>query len=214
MFVAYLVENRVNGKRYVGISKSVKRRWRAHKYRAAGAGTSALHSAIKKYGIENFAFEVTACARSWDDLCELERVLIKQHGTLSPNGYNLRGGGEGPEGYVMPEHHKRKISVALTGMKRSPEQRANIAAGRKGIKLSKEAIGKRTASRAGYRWSEETRTTMVSKMTGRQFTSEWRARISKSLTGKKLSASHRAAISVGHKRRHNPKAEAQGELFP
>ncbi len=51
----YQIPNNINGKIYIGQSIDIKRRWNQHKY---GKGSIILKNAIKKYGINNFKFEV------------------------------------------------------------------------------------------------------------------------------------------------------------
>lgn len=65
---AYIVENLVNGKRYVGISQSPKQRWTRHKN---GQGSRILIRAFKKYGVENFSFTIV-CAGSEEYIKDLE----------------------------------------------------------------------------------------------------------------------------------------------
>lgn len=63
--IAYLVTNKVNGKRYIGISStSLKRRWYHHLTLArCGKRKSLMHLAIKKHGPDNFSIEEIACAK-------------------------------------------------------------------------------------------------------------------------------------------------------
>lgn len=51
----YLVTNKINGKIYIGQSVDIERRWNQHRY---GKGNIILANAIKKYGIDNFSFEI------------------------------------------------------------------------------------------------------------------------------------------------------------
>lgn len=54
--VIYRIVNQMNQKCYIGQTiMEPKKRWNAHKYKR---GSSAIHSAIKKYGIENFTFDI------------------------------------------------------------------------------------------------------------------------------------------------------------
>lgn len=50
----YKITNKINNKCYIGKSKNIQRRWIRHiKY-----NTSYIGNSIKKYGVENFSFEV------------------------------------------------------------------------------------------------------------------------------------------------------------
>jgi hypothetical protein len=59
-----------------------------------------LGRSIKKHGIENFKKEILCYCNSRKELNEKERELIKEHNTLSPNGYNLLKGGDGGFEYI------------------------------------------------------------------------------------------------------------------
>lgn len=55
----YCIENIINHKKYVGLSKDINRRWSDHKNKALNSLNSddlnkPLYRAIKKYGLENF----------------------------------------------------------------------------------------------------------------------------------------------------------------
>jgi len=51
-----------------------------------------FHNALKKYGIENFTFEVIAEASSLEELNILEDKFINQFDSIN-NGFNIRNGG-------------------------------------------------------------------------------------------------------------------------
>lgn len=92
----YSVINLINNKIYIGQSIDVERRWLQHRY---GKGNIILRNAIKKYGIENFTFnmldildvenksktqiteELTALEQKWFDL---EQPFLRE------NGYNIQ----------------------------------------------------------------------------------------------------------------------------
>jgi group I intron endonuclease len=151
----YIVTNAINAKQYVGISKNLEKRWSRHK-KALGE-TPLLHKAIKKYGKENFVFTHIADAFDRENALILEQILIIQHNTFQPNGYNLTRGGEcgvgAEKGRVLSQETKDKISQSLLG-KQSP---------RKGVILSEEIKQKisqakkgKSSNRLGYKHSSET----------------------------------------------------------
>ena len=115
--VVYLLWNTFNGKRYVGqTTKSVEERIMQHK-----RSDLVVDKAIQKYGIENFRYGVIKTCASKEELDYWERYYIVALKSKVPYGYNMTDGGEG-----------------TVGLKRTPEQRANISAARKGKKLSLE----------------------------------------------------------------------------
>ena len=54
----------------------------------------AFHEAIRKYGFEDFDWEVIDSAETLEELNEKEIFWINKLNTLSPNGYNLEKGGK------------------------------------------------------------------------------------------------------------------------
>ena len=104
----YTITNQNSGKQYVGISSDLKRRWRDHKN--ADGWCAVLHSAIKKHGVDSFEFAHIADAFTWEDACALERQLIQEMNTKSPNGYNLTYGGDGTLGFKHTDEERKRRS--------------------------------------------------------------------------------------------------------
>lgn len=102
----YMIENKINGKKYIGQSNDVKRRWSDHcnkkeKY------TSLINRAINKYGKENFIFSII------EDFCEdyneKEKYWINFYNSIE-NGYNIAPGGENPPLHIGEKHPLSKIT--------------------------------------------------------------------------------------------------------
>jgi len=173
MYAIYIITNLVNAKQYVGITSNIKQRWAKH--RKATGDCPALHASIKKHGIENFAFSHIANAFDHESACKIEQLLIVEHNTKYPCGYNMTDGGEGGlnpseetrikyslmrKGKKKSEEHKAKISASNLGKSRglgkpkSLEHNAKVGAALKGNKNSlgrkdsPETIAKRKATRA------------------------------------------------------------------
>lgn len=93
----YKITNLINDKGYVGITTNLELRWKAHKkaYNYPYI-KNPLYSAMRKYGLNNFKFEIIRDnIGSTEELGELERYYIKQYNThISQHGYNLTWGGE------------------------------------------------------------------------------------------------------------------------
>lgn len=134
MFQAYRIRCLVSGRSYIGITaRPVHRRWAEHWYSAARRpGVSAVNLAMAKHGADAFEFDVIAQARTWDDLCELEAILIRQHGTRSPQGYNLSAGGEGALGAIRSPETRELMAAARRGKPRLATTKAKLSAWRKG----------------------------------------------------------------------------------
>lgn len=153
MYSIYIITCAVNAKQYVGITNDLSRRWRRHR---GAYDNQLLHRAIKKHGIENFVFTHFADAFDVDSAKTIEKMLIIEHNTFVPNGYNVTHGGDGIFGYKHNESSKQKsresnvetwsdpelrkslgqkISAAKKGM---PSPKKGKPSGKKGIPLSDE----------------------------------------------------------------------------
>lgn len=173
MAIVYCATNSVNGKRYFGItSLRLKKRWGKHRQAARSTHPrrslcSALHSAIRKYGIDAFVVTVVHEGVDWAEACALEKSLIAQHGTRAPNGYNLTDGGDGCVGMRHSDATKKKLSryrrkhtdetrKAMSDMVRErmalPENRERIRQALTGRKRSEEARTRDSVA-AKARWS-------------------------------------------------------------
>lgn len=93
----YKIENLINGHKYIGQSNNIKQRWNKEKRVAFIEDDLAydypLSRAFRKYGIENFSFEVIEKC-SADDLNKREKYWISYYDTFY-NGYNQTLGGDG-----------------------------------------------------------------------------------------------------------------------
>lgn len=105
MGIIYKITNKVNNKVYIGkTSKTVEARWKQHLtdaksyYLHQTGHKRPLYDAFKKYGIENFTYEVLLeCP---DDVLnqEEQKYIALYHsyiGDSSCNGYNATIGGDG-----------------------------------------------------------------------------------------------------------------------
>lgn len=87
----YKRQNKINGKIYVG----------QHQYDKEGIDPTYLGSGnifkkdLKKYGNENFTYELLENCNSIEELNERECYYIRFFDCISPKGYNLRDGGNG-----------------------------------------------------------------------------------------------------------------------
>lgn len=86
----YKITNKINKKAYIGASIDIQRRWKEHKRMLYKAD---IYDAFKKYGIDNFTFEVV-------ELCQQEELNLKEKYWINfyntyKNGYNMTTGGEG-----------------------------------------------------------------------------------------------------------------------
>ena len=100
MGIIYCYTNKVNGKKYIGQTINPQLRYNAHKSSYQNPKDkeydSLLHRAFRKYGFENFQYEILVKdIDSIDVLNELEIYYIKKFNCKTPNGYNETNGGDG-----------------------------------------------------------------------------------------------------------------------
>ena len=95
MIGIYKFQNKINQKVYIGQSINIEKRYNAHinrvKNKKSNQYNSVLHQAIRKYGIQNFTFEVIQEC-SVKDLDEREKYWIQYYDSFN-NGYNCTSGG-------------------------------------------------------------------------------------------------------------------------
>jgi group I intron endonuclease len=111
--IVYLIQNKVNGKKYVGQTICrLNARWRQHRHSAKKGSTYPIHAAIRKYGPENFSvslLEAVPGVRA--ALIDAEKSHIQQQCCIAPAGYNLSEGGEGVDftSDVIRERHRKAV---------------------------------------------------------------------------------------------------------
>jgi len=87
----YLIENKVNGKIYVGqTTKNPSEIWKEHLYGARTKAKMVIHKSIKKYGEQNFLFKVVCQAFTKEQLDALEsNYILLLRSYVKELGYNL-----------------------------------------------------------------------------------------------------------------------------
>lgn len=161
----YKITNSINKKSYIGYTENPEKRWLAHQRKQ---GSKLVFQAIKKYGLENFVFEVIA-----KDVVENENNYIVEFNTIAPAGYNITEGGG------LPPNHKGKTYEEIYGDRASSQrilrQEKQKARGGYGPRRhSKETRQKIKAASSGKN----------NAMYGRQHTLEAKQKISSRIKGK------------------------------
>lgn len=109
----YKITNSVNDKIYVGVTSRPEDRKKVHFYNRSQKARSLIKNAIDKYGVDNFSFEII-CTGHRDYIYDLEVRAIESYNTISPNGYNIKPGGEGGTGHKVQSRVDDK-PVYVTG---------------------------------------------------------------------------------------------------
>jgi len=199
--IIYKATNLINGKFYIGqTTKSLEHRMYQHKL-SAKEGKYVFARAIKKYGFENFKFEILCKCETIEELNNKEIEFIKRlKSTNRDIGYNMTVGGSGcgsgednPSfGKKRSDEFKIKVSKALTGRPVSKETKEKLRIANSGRRVSDEAKVKMSTAHTGRKKSEETRIKMGLARTGekhprfgKKISEETRNKMSISKIGKK-----------------------------
>lgn len=145
----YKITNLANGKVYIGSSVNCELRWQQHTNDILCSRHHSKHmmSAWKKYGKDNFQFEIIETADGREMLLEREQYWLDILKPFIPmNGYNTCRKADSPlgtkhsaatrkkigdvqRGRAMPDKHKKKIAEAHAGKKKSAGHAKNISRG-------------------------------------------------------------------------------------
>lgn len=150
----YKIENKNNGKVYIGQSIDILKRWRYHINRLSKNShpNSHLQNAWNKYGEESFEFEILEECNN-QDLCKRENFWCnKFESFFSTNGYNLTITSDFKK-YNLTEEGRKKIGDKHRGKSISQETRLLISSRLKGKKRSEET--KKKMSKPKTPWTKE-----------------------------------------------------------
>ena len=92
----YQITNLINGKVYIGQTNNIKKRWANHK--CSNDPNMVIARALRKYGVDNFKFEILLRNLTPEEANRKEIELIKERNSLIPNGYNVATGGNRIDG--------------------------------------------------------------------------------------------------------------------
>lgn len=114
MIGIYKIENLITHKMYIGQSRNIEERWKNHRKRIYSPENDnlPLYKAFRKYGIDNFLFEIIEIC-STKDLDQKEREYIQKFNTLVPNGYNVATGGLAGTTHTITYEQVEKIKELL-----------------------------------------------------------------------------------------------------
>lgn len=134
----YVHVNKINNKKYVGITQKPKaeHRWNS------GRGyieNPHFYSAIQKYGWDGFFHQILFSNLNEGEAKNIEKLLILTWRTQDQlYGYNMTSGGDGTPGYHPSDETRKKLSIA-----------------RRKENLSEETLRRRSESLRGRKFSDE-----------------------------------------------------------
>ena len=164
IYTIYKSTNLINFKSYIGFTKNFDKRISEH-LKSANKSNLFFHNAIRKYGAENFSWEIIYQSKDYFHTKNvMETYFILEYRTFidSGNGYNMTMGGEGLSnpslqtrrkigdksklrvGRVCSKETKEKISLANSNRKMSDQQKQFLREINSGKKQSEETIKKKS----------------------------------------------------------------------
>ena len=129
----YSITHIETGRIYIGLARDPVKRFNMHRWSGGQKGKSQqlIHRAMRAYGIDEFRFDVIACAYDLDAARIAEIALIDQHNAhVSRGGFNLTLGGEGIRGHRLSIEAREKISASKRGKPGRPITEAEKVAAR------------------------------------------------------------------------------------
>lgn len=192
----YKIENKINGKIYVGSAVNIRMRWNGHKSELSRNihGNKKLQRSWNKYGREAFEFLILQEVENKSDLLTIEQQWIDSSQCIK-NGYNILPVAGSRLGVKQTEEHKKKISIANSGKTRTKEHQEKLNASNRGNKRSDETKQKLSeAHKRRLPRTEESKNKTSESLKGRVFSEETRGKIS--LAAKNITPEHRAKLSA------------------
>lgn len=98
MYYIYKITNKNNNKTYIGQSINPEKRLKEHIYGRKNKKIPYFERILRKYGIEEFTFEIIDKSNNRDYIDYLEKKYIKKFNCIKPNGYNILKGGRNQQG--------------------------------------------------------------------------------------------------------------------
>ncbi len=175
----YVLENKINNKRYVGQSINIEIRMRAHQSNSKAA---VIDRAIKKYGWDNFEQFIFPLPMGMLNYFEIE--IIKKLNTLVPNGYNVLPGGHlssGMKGKKCSFETKKKMGESQKGRHHSEETKKKMSEAQMGEKNHMFGIELLNENNPMYgkKHTEEAKKKMSESGKGRKLSKETKLKMSK-----------------------------------
>ncbi len=194
-----------SGKRYIGSSSDIPRRWRTHRreLRDGAHHCEALQRAFNKYGASGLIFAVL-------EFCDPASLFVREQAYVDAVAraqlYNAAPIAGSVLGIKRSAETRAKMSAAARN--RSAETRTKLADAIRGRKHSVEARMRMSVAVLGRKHSEETRAKM--SIATRGISDARRAQMA--VTARELGDEHRAKMIVGRRAVARVKAAAEGRV--
>ena len=182
--IIYMATNMINNKLYIGQTiRSLEQRKCEHIYDALNKrNTMYFGRAIRKYGPENFTWDILHECNNIDFLNRLEIFYIGYYNTFgNDNGYNLTLGGWNS---LKSTETRNKISIGNKGKHHSIKSRIKMSEAAKGKKHSEESKLKMSESHKGKKLSPEHKRKIGESGKGRRHLEEAKRKIGEANRGK------------------------------
>lgn len=144
MYTVYKITNKINNKKYIGITtKSIEERFKKH-ISAMNEKTNQIpiRSAMKEFGKDNFTIKEILITDCKEKALNLEKFYIKFYDSIN-NGYNIAFGGKGGDtltNNVNIESIKEKLRESKLGAKNHNSKEV-LVEGNNGFRMVFESAG-------------------------------------------------------------------------
>jgi group I intron endonuclease len=200
VYLVYKIENKTNGKVYIGKTKrSFQKRWKGHCFDAKAGSDRYFCRAIRKYGEDGFRKIVIMDVPDNSEANWWEKFWIAFYNATNPDfGYNKTEGGDGTAGIETSEK-KRQSTIARNKSRKwdddarsrqraawTPEMRQEMS-----VKLTGKKRTLETCARLSAMWTQQKREKLAESNRNRVVSDETKQKISEAARGRKLAPDHR-----------------------
>jgi group I intron endonuclease len=186
--IIYKSTNKITKKIYIGQTKhTLDTRIKNHINESKTKSKRPFMLSINKHGIDNFTFELIDSANNLEELNDKEIYWINFYNSVSPNGYNVTGGGQGKK-MISTNELGERISKGLQNsekwqkllnddeyLKKRKEYFINWAKGKKFTPVHKEKIWEKNKERilefnksTSKKWIVVDKDNNITRITGKE----------------------------------------------
>lgn len=207
MYCIYIHTNKINGKKYCGMTNDLSRRWRCegieYKPPTKEKQTSRpFWNAIVKYGWDNFEHKVVYEELTQEEAWKKEKELIKELDlTNVKKGYNVAEGGNG--GKIYKIHPRGMLGKSQTEYNNESCRERFTKYNPMHTSVKWGVTHEHPRGFLGGKHTEETKKRISEKLKGKTFSKERNEKISKKLKGRTFSEEHLENIKKAMNERVN-----------